>query len=75
MDPTIPYTFYPIALPHRIAWALFLAAAFGGLWIGIARGRRHGWLSGLVGGLMGGAGLLAATMIASMVITFFVHDL
>lgn len=38
MDLTIPYTFYPIALPHWIAWALFV------------------------------------TVVASMVITFFVHD-
>ena len=26
MDLTIPYTFYPIALPHWIAWTLFVAS-------------------------------------------------
>jgi hypothetical protein len=24
MDLTVPYTFYPLALPHWIAWTLFL---------------------------------------------------
>lgn len=27
MDLTIPYTFYPIALPHWIAWVLFSVIA------------------------------------------------
>ena len=26
MDLTVPYTFYPTALPHWIAWMLFLLA-------------------------------------------------
>ncbi len=67
MDLTIPYTFYPLALPHWIAWVLFLLAVLGGLAIGAARGFRAGLLSAVV--------LLIATMLASMVITFFVHDL
>jgi hypothetical protein len=29
MDLTIPYTFYPLALPHWIAWLLFLLAMAG----------------------------------------------
>jgi len=74
MDLTIPYTFYPVALPHWIAWTLFLLAIAGGTIAGIARGRARGWVSGLSTGLIGAAGLLFATMIASMVITFFVHD-
>ena len=75
MDLTIPYTFYPVALPHWIAWTLFLLAIAGGIVGGIARGRTRGWANGLGTGLVGVAGLLFATMLASMVITFFVHDL
>ena len=29
MDLTIPYTFYPIALPHWIAWVFFSAVLLG----------------------------------------------
>ena len=74
MDLTIPYTFYPIALPHWIAWTLFLLAMLGGAAVGVARGRGRGSLSGVLTGLFAVIGFLAATMIASMVITFFVHD-
>jgi len=74
MDLTVPYTFYPLALPHWIAWTLFLLAMLGGAAVGMARGRGRGWLRGSLAGLLGAIGFLAATMIASMVITFFVHD-
>jgi hypothetical protein len=74
MDLTIPYTFYPLALPHWIAWTLFLLAMLGGAAVGIARGLEGGWLRGMLTGMVGVIGFLAATMIASMVITFFVHD-
>jgi hypothetical protein len=30
MDLTIPYTFYPTAMPGWIAWVLFLMATLGG---------------------------------------------
>ena len=75
MDLTIPYTFYPLALPGWIAWLLFLAATVGGVTVGIVRGRGRGWRAGLRAGVVGVLGLLVATMLASMVITFFVHDL
>jgi hypothetical protein len=75
MDLTIPYTFYPIALPHSIAWTLFLIALVGGVIVGVLRGQGRGWLSGLGAGLAGLAGLLALSMVASMIITFFVPDL
>ena len=71
---TIPYSFYPIALPHRVAWLLFLLALAGGVVLGIARGRRSGWLAGALAALLGGVGLLLISMVAGMVITFFVHD-
>ena len=74
MDLTVPYTFYPSALPHWIAWTLFGVAVLGGTAIGIVRGLRRGWLRGLRAGVVGTLGLLAATMVASMVITFLVHD-
>jgi len=74
MDLTVPYTFYPIALPHWIAWMLFATAVVGGGAIGVARGAGRGWPSGVLAGVCGTIGCLAATMLASMVITFFVHD-
>jgi 4-hydroxybenzoate polyprenyltransferase len=74
MDLTVPYTFYPIALPHWIAWTLFLLAMLCGAAVGVARGRGRGWLRGTWAAVLGIVGFLAATMIASMVITFFVHD-
>ena len=75
MDLTIPYTFYPMALPHGIAWLLFLAAVLGGGAAGFARGRSRGRTSGIAVGVISCVALLAMTMVASMVITFFVHDL
>ena len=74
MDLTIPYTFYPTALPHWIAWSLFLVAMVGGAVVGVGRGRARGWPSGVGGGLIGAVGFLVVTMLVSMVITFFVHD-
>jgi hypothetical protein len=74
MDLTIPYTFYPIALPHWIAWTLFLLAMSGGATVGTVAASGRGWRSGILTGVLGGVGFLAASMIASMIITFFVHD-
>jgi hypothetical protein len=75
MDLTIPYTFYPLALPHEIAWGLFLVAVCGGVVAGLIAGGRRGWVSGLHFGLVGVVTFLILSMIASMVITFFVHDI
>ena len=74
MDLTVPYTFYPIALPHWIAWTLFLLAMLGGAAVGVAHGVGRGWLRAILMGVFGAVGFLAGTMIASMVITFLVHD-
>jgi hypothetical protein len=74
MDLTIPYTFYPLALPHWIAWTLFLLALLGGAALGMTRGLELGWLRGILTGVFGAIGFLAVTMVVSMVITFFVHD-
>jgi hypothetical protein len=52
---------------------LFLLAAAGG--VGVLKGRGQGWRSGLGAGSIGVAGLLAASMVVSMIITFFAHDL
>ena len=75
MDLTIPYTFYPSALPAWISWTLFLLATVGATTIGVARGWKRGWIAGLGTGTASLVALLAATMLASMVITFFVHDI
>lgn len=75
MDLTIPYTFYPLALPHWMAWALFLTVVVGGTVVGVVQARAGGWQAGLRSGLLGGLAFLAASMLASMVIAFFVHDL
>jgi hypothetical protein len=74
MDLTIPYTFYPLALPHWIAGTLFLLALLGGAALGMTRGLERGWLRGILTGVFGAIGFLAVTMVVSMVITFFVHD-
>ena len=74
MHLTVPYTFYPSALPHWIAWTLFLFAILGGTAVGMARGPERGWLTAILSGVVVAVGLLAATMIASMLITFFVHQ-
>ena len=75
MDLTILYTFYPVALPHWIAWLLFTLATLGGIAAGVARGRMRGWIAGVAAGLLYGGAFLIVTILASMVITFFVHDL
>jgi 4-amino-4-deoxy-L-arabinose transferase-like glycosyltransferase len=72
---TIPYTFYPSALPHWIAWCLFTLAILGALAAAVVRARARGWASGVMAGLLGAVGFVFVTMLASMVITFFVHDL
>jgi hypothetical protein len=75
MDLAIPYTFYPIALPHWIAWTFFGGVLLGAVATGLLSARRGGWASGLRVGAFAGVILLIATMMASMVVTFFVHDL
>ena len=75
MDLTIPYTLYPTALPHWIAWVLFAAVLVGAAMAAVLGARRSGWARGLRAGAIAGAALLVASMISSMVVTFFVHDL
>jgi hypothetical protein len=43
--------------------------------VGLVRVRARGWLSGLGAGVVAVVGLLAGTMLASMVITFFLHEI
>ena len=75
MDLTIPYTFYPVALPHWIAWVFFSATLLGAAVSGVLGVRRGGWVKGVRAAGIAGAVLLVAGMIGSMVVTFFVHDL
>jgi len=74
MDLTIPYTFYPAALPHWIAWTLFTMAILGGAAIGLSQRSRYGWPRVAAATAVSTLGCLVVTVIASMVITFFVHD-
>ena len=74
MDLTLPYTFYPVALPHWIAWTLFTLAILGGLAIGLSQRSRFGWLRVAGAATVSTLGCLVVTVIASMVITFFMHD-
>lgn len=74
MDLTIPYTFYPIALPHWIAWTLFALAMTGGLLVGLSQRSRYGWPRAAGAAVVGMLGCLVVSVIASMVITFIVHD-
>ena len=69
------YAFYPVALPHWIAWVLFSLALAAAACLGLVRGRQGRWGRGLWTSLIAGIAALLATMVASMVITFFVHDL
>ena len=75
MDLTIPYTFYPTALPHVLAWGLFGLAVLGALVtsFGVARVKRP-WV-GLLLFVPVLLGLLIATVVCSIVIMFFQHDL
>lgn len=47
----------------------------GGAGVGVLKGRGRGGRSGLGAGSIGVVGLLVASMVVSMIITFFVHDL
>ena len=74
MDLTIPYTFYPTALPHWLAWNLFGVALLGALAAAVVVARvKRLWVGVLVFFPML-FGLLVVTIIASMVLTFFIHD-
>jgi hypothetical protein len=74
MDFTIPYTFYPSVLPHGLEWGLFALAVLGALVtsFGVARVKRP-WV-GLLLFVPILLGLLIATVVCSIVITFFLHD-
>lgn len=74
MDLTIPYTFYPVALPHWIAWTLFILAILGGGATGFSKQSRYGWIRATGVAIVSTLGFLVVTVVASMVITFFVHD-
>jgi formate-dependent nitrite reductase membrane component NrfD len=74
MDFTVPYTFYPLALPHWIAWTLFLAAVTAGAGVGAVTTWSRGWKSGVLMGAISLVLFLVVTMGLAMVITFFVHD-
>ena len=74
MDFTIPYTFYPSALPHWLAWSLFGIALLGALAASVVVAKVKRLWVGVLLFFPILLGLLVATIIASMPITFFIHD-
>jgi hypothetical protein len=74
MDLTIPYTLYPSALPHGVAWGLFALAVAGSLAASVAVARVKRWWLGLLLFIPVLVGLLLATVLCSVVIMFFFHD-
>ena len=74
MDLTIPYTFYPSALPRWLAWNLFGVALLGALAVSIVVARVKRLWAGVLVFFPILLGLLVVTIIVSMVLTFFIHD-
>ena len=72
MDYTIPYTFYPSALPHGLSWGLFALAVIGSLLVAsiAARKRKPQRLLLFIPIFLV---FLMITIGISMVITFFIH--
>ena len=74
MDLTIPYTFYPSALPEWLAWVLFLAALFGAIGVGVLLVRMQRPMIGILVVIPAFAIFLITSMTVSMILTFFLHD-
>jgi mannose/fructose/N-acetylgalactosamine-specific phosphotransferase system component IIC len=75
MDWSIPRTFYPVALPAPWMWALFVLACLAAM-VGIGLIIKYkGFRTGLLLAVPIAAAMLFASMIASMVVMFFVHDI
>ena len=74
MDLTIPYTFYPSALPHGVAWGLFTFAVLGSFFTSIAVSKAKSPLVGLLLFVPIASSFLVFTIVCSIVITFFIHD-
>lgn len=75
MDWSIPNTLYPSTLPQPLMWVLFTAAivcTFGVIWRIV---KRRGLGIGFLLLVPTAAVIIAASMILSMVVAFFVHDL
>lgn len=74
MDLTIPYTFYPTALPHRLAWVLFSLAVGGSLVVcgALAANKKTRLALLLFFPLL--TVLLLVSMVCSGAIMFFLHN-
>jgi len=74
MDLTIPYTFYPSAMPHRLAWLLFLLAIGTPLIVcaTIAASKRTRLSLILFFPLL--VAFVIISMVCGMIITFFTHN-
>ena len=74
MDLTIPYTFYPTALPHRLAWVLFSLAVGGSLLVCVALAANKKTRLSLLLFFPLLIVLLFVSMVCSGAIVFFMHD-
>ena len=75
MDLTIPHTLYPSALPAAIAWCLFLAAVVGASAASAMFVRAKRPVVAAVVFFPVLLALLVFSVIVSVVITFFLHDI
>ena len=74
MDLSIPYTFYPSALPASLVWVLFLAALLCAFNIGLLLGRMRNTVVGFLAAIAAFPLFLIISVVISMVIMFFIHD-
>ena len=74
MDLTIPYTFYPTALPHRLAWLFFSLAVGGSLVVCLALAARKKTRLSLLLFFPLLIVLLFVSMLGSGLVMFFIHD-
>jgi len=74
MDLTIPYTFYPTALPHWLAWVLFSLAVGGSLVVCLALAVRKKTRLSLLLFFPLLIVLLFVSMVGSGIVMFFISD-
>ncbi len=71
VDLTIPYTLYPTALPHTLAWALFVAAIAGAAFVSCVIARVRGLKSAILLFLPVFCVLLVLTIMLSVIYMLF----
>lgn len=74
MDWTIPYTFYPTALPNWLAWVLFAAAILSGIARARVVLRRSNWTRAIGAGVAVATLALMTSVVVSAMATFLFFD-